>query len=142
MDSNINLNDFCYESQGYSLFEDLEDFNIDDVVELNTAKNDDNKVEKDDFAVDNQVEDEVVYQHHPEGSPKPDQDNPLVQGLVKKLRARFDEDQSMMNATRRFWYKRVTGMSSFVTKMTKIAKPKIKFFSEVSKKKSLKLFKL
>ena len=125
----MDFNDYSYESQGYSLFEDLEDFNIDDIAERYKFENDEiaerNKVEKDDFA----VEDEVVYQHHPEGSPKPDQDdplvqglhpegspmpdqdNPLVQGLVRKLRARFDEDQNMMNTTRRFWYKRVTGMS-------------------------------
>ena len=96
MDPIINSNDFF----GYPLFDNLED--VIDIV-----------IDNADFA---QI-DEVLYQHHPEGSPKPDEDNPLVQGLVKKLIARFNEDRAMKISDRRIWYKRVTGIVIFGAKI-------------------------
>ena len=98
MDSNLNCNEFF----GFQLFEDL-----DDVIKAEIV------IDNADFA---QI-DEVLYQHHPEGSPKPDKDNPLVQGLVKKLIARFNEDRAMKISDRRIWYKRVTGIVIFGAKI-------------------------
>ena len=97
MDPIINSNDFF----GYQLFDNLED--VIDIV-----------VENADFA---QIDDELLYQHHPEGSPKPDKENPLVQGLVKKLCVRFEEDRAMKISDRRIWYKRITGIVIFGAKI-------------------------
>ena len=48
-----------------------------------------------------------VICHHPGGSPKPEQNDPFSEGLVKKLKCSFDENQSS-----RIFYKRVTGMKN------------------------------
>ena len=48
-----------------------------------------------------------VICHHPGGSPKPEQDDPFSLGVVTKVKASFDENQSS-----RIFYKRVTGMKN------------------------------